>query len=139
MKRILALALLLACLLAGNVEAADLTLTAVVTQTDADTSGSLLVVPTASQTILIKRITLFYDNAANTNPIYAGIVTANAAHTRSLWLGQAMTSSGIATVQYDNINRLITPATAQTGLRLFVSAASSDSIMGIVEYELVPR
>lgn len=91
-----------------------------------------------NQTIVIKKITLWYDNAANTNAIYAGVITQNAAHTRHLWLGKAMTSSGIEAFEYDNINLRITPSTAQSpGLRLFVSAASSDSIYAKVDYYFV--
>lgn len=140
MKFLLSLLLFLA-LSAGVAFAAggEVPLEAVAAQTDADTTSAALLFPNPSQTILIKRITLWYDNAANTNPVYVGIVAATAAHTRQLWLGRTMTSSGIETITFDNINRVITPSTAQAGVRLFISAASSDSLFAKVEYEIVPK
>lgn len=50
-----------------------------------------------------------------------------------------MATSGIATIQYLNINQRIDPTVAQAGVRAFLSAASSDSIMAIVNYEIVPK
>lgn len=142
MKRILILAAILGGLLFSVPAFAtsdDQTLTAVAVQTNADTTSVAFPIPNPNQTILIKQITVFYDNAANTNPIYVGINDATAAFTRRLWLGQAMVSSGIQTIQYVGLDQKIDAATAQLGIRVFLSAASSDSIMAIVSYELIPR
>lgn len=114
-------------------------LEAVIAQTTADTASVALAFPRSTQTVLIKRILCWYDNAANTNPFYVGIVAATAAQTVQFWLGTAMVTSGIATVSYENLNKRIDPATAQAGVRVFASAASSDSIMVKVEYELIPK
>lgn len=105
--------------------------------TTADTAGTLLRIPRGGQTIVIRKLTIWYDNAANTNPAYIGIVTATAGQTRQLWLGDAMASSGISVNEYGPMYFRLTPTTAQAGVRLFISAASSDSLEAVAEYEVV--
>lgn len=113
------------------------TLDAYIAPTTADTSSVLLSVPTAGRTIRIRAITLFYSNAANTNPVYVGVTTADAARTRQLWLGQTMVSSGKATLQWLDINRKIPAATAQGGLLIYISGTATDTLSANVEYEIV--
>lgn len=105
--------------------------------TTADTASVLLQVPGAGRTIRILSITLFYSNAANTNPVYVGITTADQARTRQLWLGQTMVTSGKATLQFLDLNRKVPAATAAGGLLLFVSGAASDTLEANVQYEVV--
>jgi len=104
--------------------------------TTADTASVLLTVPLKGRTLRIISIELFYSNAANTNPAYAGIVTADQAHTRQLWLGASMNSAAKGTLLWQNINRTIPAATAQGGVQLFISATASDTLSAVVEYEV---
>jgi hypothetical protein len=112
-------------------------LDAYIAPTIADTASVLLQIPTAGRTLRIRTITLWYDNAANTNPVYAGIVTADAARTRQLWLGEAMATSGIKGISWLYINRKIPSTVAQAGVLLFISGAASDTLSATVEYELI--
>lgn len=141
MKKILILAAILSGLIFyGMAQAIEgQTFVAEVTQTNADTASVGLKFPNSTQTILIKDITFWYDNAANTNTFYVGIVSATAAHTRQLWLSQTMANAGVNTVQLNDINYKITPSVAQAGVRVFLSASTSDSISALVEYEFVPQ
>lgn len=111
--------------------------TAYIAPTTADTAGVVLRTPHGGQTIVIRRVTVWYDNAANTNPAYIGIVQSNAAQTRVLWLGDAMASSGISALEYGPMYFRVAGATARAGLRAFISAASSDTLEAVVEYEVV--
>lgn len=112
--------------------------TAAIPVTSADTAGVALQIPAAGRTIRIRSMTFYYDNAANTNTANIGIVQANAGQTRvtGTWLGEAMTSSGVKTLSYSPMIR-IAGTTAQAGLRLFITAASSDTLDASVEYEVI--
>jgi len=122
--------------LVAQQETQSKTYSAVILPTIADTAGVLLQIPAAGRTIKIHRLLLWYDNAANTNPAYIGIVTANQAHTRALWFGKAMTSAGFDVFTYEPEAR-IAASTAQGGVRMFISAAASDTLEAIVEYEII--
>lgn len=140
-KKILILSALLASLWSGILGATNdsQSFTAYIAPVTTDTSGVLLAIPNSQQTVLVKKIIIFYDNGAAASIFYVGICTADQAHTRQLWFGHTMAGSGISTAIFDNLNKRITPATAQAGVRLFCNAASSDTLEALVEYELIPQ
>ena len=139
MKRALFTAVIAAMLGVFALSMADAGTTeiALVSITAADTAGVVLRTPRSGQTVRVRTVTLMYDNGAAAGQAYAGIVQSNAAHTRVLWFGQTMTSSGVETITWGPINYTVAAATAQAGLRLFISAASSDSLQALVEYEVI--
>lgn len=75
--------------------------------------------------------------ACRMRPRYAGIVTADAAQTRHLWLGELTATNALKTYVWADINRKIPAAVAQAGIRLFVSGAGTDTLEANVEYEIV--
>ncbi len=110
-----------------------------IAKTSADTASILLPGIRATQRYKIKNITVFYDNAANTNPLYVAIQLPSYSQTVYFWAGQAMTSSGITTVQYTNVNAVVSAPADSTagGLRFFISAASSDTLFASLDYDVI--
>lgn len=124
--------------LVSTAGAADPTLTAYILPTTADTASVLLAKPGSNRTLLIRNITVFYENAANTNTVHAGIQVASFTRTRYLWLGQPMTSGAAGTINWQNLNVRILGDSARVGAILFLSATTSDTLSGYIEYEIVP-
>lgn len=118
--------------------AADPTLSAYILPQTGDTVSVLLAQPGPRRTILVRNITVYYENAANTNSVFAGIQVASFTRTRYLWLGTPMASGAAGTLNWQNINTKILGDSARAGLILFLSAASSDTLSGYIEYEIIP-
>ena len=143
MKKILVLALILAGLsFASTAKAWSPTgsrMCATIDKTTADTVSVLLTRIRPSQRYLIKGISITYDNAANTNPVYAMIQLPAYSHTVYYQVANLMVSSGATTVTYNDLN-VVVPAPADStsgGLRFYLSAASSDTLAGFIDYEVI--
>ena len=138
MKKFLVSALVLCSLLAASPSWA-VQKSAQIAQTAADTASVLLDPIRSTQRYLVKSITVFYDNAANTNPLYVALQLPSHSRTRYFWTGQAMTSSGIATLQWSDINTIVDAPADSTagGLRFFISATTSDSLWAHLDYEVI--
>lgn len=143
MKKILVLALILAGLAFASTANAwaptGSRACATITKTTADTVSVLLPGIRANQRYLIKGISITYDNAANTNPAYAMIQLPAYSHTVYYQVANLMVSAGATTVTYNDLN-VVVPAPAdstQGGLRFYLSAASSDTLAGFIDYEVI--
>lgn len=109
---------------------------AIILPTIADTAGVLLTVPLDGRTIRINSVLLFYDEDVTPNQVYAGIVRANAAHTRELWLGQLSVASAAGTLSWPSIRLRLAGSVAQGGVRLFLSGVT-DTLSGVVDYDVI--
>lgn len=132
----LALALVLLLAVPAPAQMTPRTLDAWIGPTSADTAGVLLQIPGPGRSIRIVAISTFADNAASASTVYAGIVSADAAQTRYLWLGKVLSSTAINTDVWE-VHRKIPAAVAQAGVRLYISGASTDTLSANVEYEIV--
>ncbi len=144
MKRILILlALICAALFVANkAESWSPTgsrMCATISKNTGDTVSVLLPGIKATQRYLIKGISITYDNAANTNPAYAMIQLPSYGRTVYYQVANLMVSSGATTVTYNDLN-VVVPAPADStagGLIFFLSAASSDTLAGFIDYEVI--
>lgn len=112
---------------------------ATITKNTADTVSVLLPGIRANQRYLIKGISVTYDNAANTNPVYAMLQLPSFSRTVYYQAANLMVSSGATTVSYTDLN-VVVPAPAdstQGGLIFFLSGASSDTLAGFIDYEVI--
>ena len=143
MKRILILAAILSGLLFSSTAHAwsstGSRMCATISKSTADTVSVLLAGIRPTQRYLIKNITLTYDNASNVNPIYAMLQLPSFSRTVYFQTATNMTSAGSVTLVFNDIN-VVVPAPADStagGLIFFLSAATSDTLSAVLDYEVL--